>query len=129
MKPVKMLGFFLIAAVVSMGSSCGRSRSLAPKNKVVTVTDCQPSEDPVEVALDDTVQWDFGPSASRNYAIHFTDRSPFSTLDPPIGQSHKVKGHFWCNSLGIHCYYEYVITKDGGKTCKDPGVHVGPGSG
>jgi hypothetical protein len=96
-------------------------------DRVVTVTNCQANPVTVEVAIDDTVRWDFGPPSSHTYAVHFK-RTPFSTPDPPIAQDNKVKGDVWCTlSLGLKCYYEYVITKDGGKVCGDPGVHVGPG--
>jgi hypothetical protein len=129
MKAFKTFGLCLITTALISGSSCSvSSANRPPIDKVVTVTNCQPDQDPVEVARKDTVKWDFGPPSAHTYEVHFKTRTPFSTKDPPIAQKNPVKGDFWCTaSFGTKCYYEYVITKDGGKLCADPGVHVGPG--
>jgi len=126
MRALKLFSLCLTGAALAAISSCGPSAKRAPLDRTVTVTNCKPDQDPVEVIVNDTVQWNFGPSPPT-YAIHFTSRTPFSTNDPPIGQKNKVEGDFWCNNFGVGCYYEYVITKDGGKPCADPGVHVGSG--
>ena len=127
MRAFKLFSFCLTAAALAAIPSCGPSAKRAPVDKTVTVTNCKPDQDPVEVIVNDTVQWNFVPSP-LTHAVHFKTRTPFSTNDPPIAHKNTVKGDFWCNILGAGCYYEYVITKDGGKTCADPGVHVGSGS-
>ncbi len=128
MKAFKIFGLCLIAGAMLSGSRCSRPAKRGPMDKVAIVTDCKPSEDPVEVILGDTVKWDFGPPSSHSYAVHFKHRTPFLTKDPPITEKNKIKGDSLCSgTLGLLCYYEYVITKDGGKPCVDPGVHVGDG--
>ena len=129
MKAFKIFGLCLITVALVGVSSCSlSSTNRVPIDKVVTVKNCQPDQDPVEVAVEDTLTWDFGSSSGHTYAVHFKTRTPFSTADPPTAEKNKVKGDFWCTvSFGRKCYYEYVITKDRGKACVDPGVHVGPG--
>ena len=126
MRALKILSLCLTTLALVSASSCNRHTTRVSIDKSVNVTNCQPDQDPVEVAIDDTVKWNFGPSI-HTYAVHFKKRTPFSTPDPPVGEKNKVKGDFWCSVSSGWCYYEYVITKDGGKLCGDPGVHVGPG--
>ena len=126
MKSLRIFGLCLITVALVSGSSCSRSTKRGPMDKVVTVKNCQPSEDPVEVVIDDNVTWEFAPPG-HDYAVHFKKRSPFSTPNPTVTEKNKVKGDFWCSLATNWCYYEYVITKDHGKPCVDPGVHVGDG--
>jgi hypothetical protein len=119
---MKTLKLCLTTVALAAISSCGPAPALVPANHPVTVTNCKPSQDPVEVQLNDTVQW-----TAPTYAVHFKSRTPFSTKDPPITQQNLVKGDFWCNHFDLGCYYKYVITENGGKICADPGVHVGSG--
>jgi len=125
MRGLKLFSLCLSAAALAVISSCGPSPKVVPVDKTVKVTECKPDQETVEVSPNDTVQWTFVPS-SPGYLVDFKNRTPFSTHDPPIGQKNTVKGDFWCNTFGLGCYYEYVITKDG-KGCADPGVHVGSG--
>jgi hypothetical protein len=98
------------------------------RKNIVTISNCKADPYTVRVPKGEKLTWTVDPpEPDHSYLIHFPDRKPVSSADPPTEQAQQVTGDFQCTiSLGLSCKYRYDLTKDG-TACPDPGVHVGPG--
>jgi len=129
----------ILIAIVGCG---GRGAKYTFKGKeeekdVVLITDCVAMPDSVIVKNKKQVHWEVDQNDKATYIIVFDIDNP--TQDPPIVVSaklhdkpHTVHGGFGCSSIlpdacGRYPYTLTQVTPDNSTTCKDPGVHVGPG--
>jgi len=98
----------------------------------VSITDCEPDKDPINVHSNDTVVWF---PKDNSYVITFEPKNYPGTsnaipVPPPLpvpkGQQTSESLNLPNNCTRKGCYFEYEIS-EGGKVCNDPGVHVIPG--
>jgi hypothetical protein len=127
------------ALLATIGCAKGENytfKGIEEEKDVVSITNCVATPDSVIVKNKKQVHWEVK-NDNATYIITFNGDNP--TPDPPVVVSaklqdkpHTVHGGFGCSSIlpnacGRYPYTLTQVTLDNSTTCKDPGVHVGPG--
>lgn len=136
MRAFRICGCWLLLVTLLGILGCGNTtyskKGPEVKTNTVKINNCKADPDTAQVPKGDTLTWTIDPSDTHTYSITFPKSTPVSSSTVPTGQGQKIKGDFWCNSLGgistNLCVYAYNLVQDGSKTCPDPGVHVVPTS-
>jgi len=126
----------LLAATLGL-TGCG-AHSYVKKgpekpSDTVTINNCVADPDTVKVPKGHTLTWNVDPleSPKHGYTIKFGSKKPIANPTAPTGQGQIVTGDISCTLFGWisanNCLFPYQLIQDGGKTCPDPGVHVGGG--
>ena len=136
MTPSKSKRYWLLALAIVVIAALGggvyvrrRIQLTAATVHVKIYADCSVDSEP-NAGIWDMLIWD-PPDVVHQYSVHFPpNKTPFylsSVTVVPAGKAETVTGDIPCvTSFNSNkCYFTYHVYKDG-KTCGDPGVHVGP---
>ncbi len=133
----------LLSAALLLITRCAGTQTYTFKGteqerSVVVIKDCKADPDLVKVKNNKPIHWEVDNSDNATYIVAFSSGDhpiqgstavvSVSLPDPP----HTVKGGTGCSSVlpwlcGTYPYTLTQVLPNKSTTCKDPGVHVGPG--
>jgi hypothetical protein len=138
MKTSKIWTSFVCVAALLILASCTKVKppdtGRLDKTEGVTISDCEPSKDPIKLPKGGIVKWT---PQDADYVITFEPKSYPSTGKPITvpGPLSLPKGVTTSQTLDLAadctskkgCYYKYDITQVPDKIpCYDPGIHIVP---